>query len=222
MKVSDTIGITEGKRYIAKEAKEIGEYYLLAGIGFLTDFFSVDKYGLSFRGVNAESLSDARVSQWGWNSDHWYNYLLYCTILGHVINDSLGPGAIKKSCVLWQIPTGHLNRSVSRKYDGTLFKELRNVSGEYEDSSVTFFFGDTFKPRDHEFEYFSKNEYDMDTVEVDLSKREITWSGVFKELGDYNIIAILCGAGVGMDTHSGGLAREVTDDGFFFSKIREI
>lgn len=218
IKVTDSIGFTGGLKIITREGKEIAKYYLLAGITFLADFFSVDKYGLSFRGVTGEALTNAITSNWGWNSDHWNNYIYYCRILS---------SNLKKKCILWQLPSAHLNSSTSiSPYTGLPFKDIQNIPGAYEDSSATFFFGDTFIPSKFEYNYFSKNEHKMPGVSSGNGK--ITWPGVITKNGINNginnndfIIGSLFGAGVGADTHSGGLARSITDEYFFISKVQE-
>lgn len=213
MKVSDTIGIEEGKKFIIREAQEIGNYYKKCGILENADFFSVDKYGLSFRGVTLSALTDAIKSDWGWNSDHWLNYLLYCQNLSIALDN--------KKCILWQIPSAHLNSSESiNPISKTKFKDISNTPGAYEDSSISFFFGDIFTPKlMNEQKYWEKDEWKSGLVTSKENK--INWKGTIKDLIKYNIFCFLSGAGVGADTHSGGLTRPVTDDYFFISKVQE-
>lgn len=214
MKVSDVLGINEGKNFIKNEAIEIGNYYKKCGILENADFFSVDKYGLSFRGVTLDSLKDAVKSAWGWNSDHWLNYLLYCKQLSLTLDN--------KKCILWQIPSAHLNSSESNNpITGNKFLNITNTPGAYEDSSITFFFGDTFIPTiTNEIKFWQKNDWGSNLVSLDANK--IKWKGIMNELYDnYNIFCFLSGAGVGADTHSGGLTRQITDDYFFISKVQE-
>lgn len=211
MKVTDKLGITKGIEFIHKEAVEIANYYKEAGIVNKTHFFSVDKYGLSFRGVDEISKTDASKSQWGWNHDHWMNYLYYCKVLSTVLN---------LKSVLWQIPSAHLNSSESiSPYSKKKFKDIENIPGAYEDSAITFFFGDKFKSNQSEKDFWAKNEHKTNLVESngDIVK----WKGVMDKLPNYNIILFLSGAGVGIDTHSGGLARPITDDQFFITKVQE-
>lgn len=213
VKVSDFIGHENGKNYIVKKARELGAFYMSLGVNLWSDFFVIDKGNVSFRGVNAESLSNVKESWWGWNSDHWYNYLVFCMTLKSVL---------KIDCVLSSIPSGHLNTSTTiNKKTRKQFKELMNVPGEYEDSSVSFLFGDSFIPKtDLDFNYFVQNEYDSETVETD-GHGTIIWKGIIKDLKDYGIIGILFGTDEKTDTHSGGLARKITDDNFLFSKIKD-
>lgn len=209
MKVTDTVGWKEGREIISREAREIARYYIAAGIGSCAHFFSVDKYGLSFRGVNRKSAMD---SEWGWNHDHWMNYLMYCEELGKEIG---------LPCVLWQMPSAHLNSSMSKNpQTGKPFADMPNVSGAYEDSSATFFFGDTFKPSAEEYNYFAKNASGVEGVIG--AAGIVSWPGAVhgKLLERANVVAVLSGAGVGDDTHSGGLARPITDDHFFISKVQ--
>lgn len=214
MKVSDTIGIEAGKKLIIKEAQEIGNYYKKCGILENADFFSVDKYGLSFRGVTQNDLKDATKSAWGWNNDHWMNYLLYCQNLSITLNNF--------KCILWQIPSAHLNSSESiNPISKNKFINIANTPGAYEDSSITFFFGDTFNPNlINEQKYWEKDDWKSGLVILGNSNK-VTWKGTIKNLSDYNIFCFLSGAGVGADTHSGGLSRVVTDDYFFISKVQE-
>lgn len=211
MKVTDKLGTTKGIEFIYKEAFEIANYYKEAGIVDNTHFFSVDKYGLSFRGVDEISMKDASKSAWGWNHDHWMNYLYYCKVLSNTLG---------LKCALWQIPSSHLNSSKSlNPYTKKEFKDIENVPGAYEDSAITFFFGDTFKPSSLEKEYWSKNDHKTNLVEV--VGDNVIWKSIMNKLPEYNIILFLSGAGVGNDTHSGGLSRPITDDQFFITKVQE-
>jgi len=213
MKVSDTLGINDGKKFIVNEAIEIGNYYKNCGILENADFFSVDKYGLSFRGVTQDSLTNAITSVWGWNSDHWLNYLMYCKQLSITLEN--------KKCILWQIPSAHLNSSDSTNpITGNKFSDIVNTPGAYEDSSISFFFGDTFIPKlTNEQKFWQKNDWGTNLVSLEGNK--IKWEGIIDKLYDYNIFCFLSGAGVGADTHSGGLSRSVTDDYFFITKVQE-
>jgi hypothetical protein len=211
MKSSDTIGLENGKKLIINEATEIANFYKLCGITNNTDFFSVDKYGLSFRGVTLNDLTNAIKSNWGWNHDHWMNYLLYCKTLGDVLN---------QKCILWQIPSSHLNSSQSiNPITNKKYIDISNIPGSYEDSSMTFFLGDTFIPKIKiEEEYWKKNEWN--SKECIINNNMITWNSMMNKLLENNIFCMLCGAGVGNDTHSGGLSRSITDDYFFISKVQ--
>lgn len=211
MRVTDKLGIEEGVEFIKKEAQEIASYYENAGVTYLSHFISVDKYGLSFRGVDATSLKDAEKSLWGWNHDHWMNYLDYCGTLSQTL---------QLPCVLWQIPSAHLNKTLTvSPYTGKTFEDIANVPGAFEDSSITFFFGDTFKPQSHELVHWAKDE--RKTGAVSKKDAVLTWKPCINQLKDYNIFMFLSGAGVGMDTHSGGLARPITDHLFFIYKLQK-
>jgi hypothetical protein len=212
MKVTDHLGIDNGKAFLTKEAQEIAFYYQQAGIDFKTDFFSVDKYGLSFRGVTASDLTDAKQSMWGFNHDHWMNYLLFVKTIST---------QIVKNAILWQIPVSHLNSSqTTSPYTSKLFQDLTNTPSCFEDSAATFFFGDVFIPKiNSETEFWKKNDWKTDKVVVDGAK--IKWGGMVSDLKNYNVIGCLFGAGVGIDTNSGGLARPVTDDYFLISNIQK-
>lgn len=213
MKVSDILGIQQGKNFIFKEAVEIANFYKLCGITNFADFFSVDKYGLSFRGVNASDLTNAMKSMWGFNSDHWNNYLLYCNTLAT---------NLKLKCILWQIPSSHLNSSQSiNPLTNKKYIDIKNIPGAYEDSSITFFFGDEFIPQNKsEYEYWKKDDWKSGLVTTGKDG-SIIWNGVINKLYEYNIIGFLSGAGVGNDTHSGGLSRPITDDNFFINKVQK-
>ena len=214
IKVSDFIDIDNAKKMVISHAKEISRFCVTLGVNFLTDFFVVDKGGMSFRGTNAESLKSAESSVDGWNSDHWYNYLLFCMTLKSTLN---------KNCILWRLPTGHLNysRTINPKTREP-FKELLNVPGEYEDTAVTFFFGDTFIPRDPaDHAYFLQNKFDSELVESD-GHGTIIWKGIADDLKDYGISGIIFGTNSPMDTHAGGLSKKIADDNFFFNKVKNL
>jgi hypothetical protein len=212
MKVTDQLGLEKGKQFIINEAKEIANYYKNCGICYKTDFFSVDKYGLDFRGVNGADLTNAQKSMWGFNSDHWNNYLLYVKTLSDELN---------LKCILWQMVCGHLNSSQSINIiTNQKFKDFDNTPGKYEDSSATFFYGDTFIPKlNSEIEYWKKNEYGQDFVIIIDNK--IKWKGMMKDLHKYGIFCYLFGAGVGNSTNSGGLSRPISDDMFCILKTQE-
>ena len=159
MHATETMGVKDGRDFIENAAKETAKYYMDAGIlSYGADFISIDKYGLD-GAYQANAANDPEKSNWFWNADLWNNYLFYASKLHETT---------KKPVTLWQIPVGHINQSQEpNPYNGGLFEELPNVSGEYEDSAPTFFFGDTFKPgAGKRFDYFSKNEMNDPKIKV--------------------------------------------------------
>ena len=135
---------------------------------------------------------------------------------------------IKNSKALGVIPVfvyynmnGHLNKSTSiSPYTHQPFPNLKNIQGSYEDSSTTFFFGDTFIPSSKEHDYWAKDDWKTGTVLKNGDS--ITWTPKLKNLKDYGVNCILIGPGVGISTGCGTLARESKpdDDYFLISKIK--
>ncbi len=140
MHLTETNGITKGRQLIAGEAAAIVNYYMAAGV--LThgaQFVSVDKYGLDATGFEASAQNDPADSYWFWNNDLWGNYLTFVSTMHKTTGLPV---------ILWQLPVGHINTSqAADPYTGGLFPTLIDSNRQLEDSSPTFFLGDTFQPR---------------------------------------------------------------------------
>lgn len=197
MKVTDQLGIDQGRLRLIKEATTNATYIKKCGVlTYGAHFVSVDKYGLDFRLVDATSLTNADKSAWGYNHDHWINYLTYVKAIGDVLSIPM---------VLWQLPVGHLNTSqTTSAYTNTTFANLPNTSGKAEDSTSTFFLGDTFKPLlSNEVTYWQKNDSKSSSMSV-AADGSITWSSALGFLKNWNISQIMSGAGVGNSTTNVG------------------
>jgi hypothetical protein len=171
------------------------------------NFLSIDKYGLDAGFANPANPSQ---STWFWNNDHWLNYLLYVRTLSEVSGLPV---------VLWQLPVGHINSSTASSVrTGQRFPDLTNTYTKYEDSSTTFFFGDTFNEASPtRLAYFSQNQAADPTLSV--SGGHLTWGSHLGLLPKNGIIAALFGAGVGDSTH--GTGNPPTDDYFWIQKVQQ-
>ena len=206
MRLTDTMGIDNGRKAIASEAKEICKYYMNAGVtSYGADFVSIDKYGLD---AGISSPSDPSKSTWFWNLDHWNNYLLFNKTLHQ---ESQLP------VILWQIPVGHINSSLSANpYNDGTFPDLKNTNQNYEDSAPDFFLGDTFTASGPRFDYFATNKGNDSKLTV--SGNNITWGSHAKEAADAGIISVLFGAGVGNSTD--GVGSPPTDSYWWITRTQ--
>ena len=108
-----------------------------------------------------------------------------------------------------------MNIEIRREYP-----DLSNTDGKYEDSSATFFMGDTFTPSDDEYSYWAQGPDVIKNIDGSL-----TWPSVITSLQKYNINCVLFGAGVGISTNCGTLASELgvpRDDWFLIEKIEKL
>jgi hypothetical protein len=208
--LTDTMGIDAGRTAIAREAELIAEYYIDAGVlSFSADFISLDKYGLD-AGAEGGAATNPADSTWFWNSDHWHNYLLIVKTLTETT---------QREMVLWQIPVGHINNSLSdNPYDaGGDFDALTNTFQHYEDSAPSFFFGDSFTADGARLNYFSTNA--SGDSELTVLGNTVTWGSHIEEARDAGVRQILFGAGVGASTDS--IGGETTDDYWWITKVQE-
>lgn len=207
MHKTEEVGVVEGQQFISETSRETAEYYIAAGIlRFNPHFISIDKYGkdaASFVG-DTNPAGDPANSTWFWNADNWNNYLLYTKVLHETTN---------KPVVLWQLPVGHVERSQALDpYDGPLFDPLTNTTNGaecfYEDSSTSFFFGDTFKPGSQaRLDWFKLNA--IGDPLVNSNGDSVTWGSHFEAAKNSGIMMALFGAGVGEATH--GNVSDVSD-----------
>lgn len=217
MHKTDTGDLAEGRKFIEDRAYETAIYYMEAGItSFGASIVSIDKYGKDACAYETTAAADPANSTWFWGADNWNNYLGYISVL----NKTTG-----LPVVLWQLPVGHIERSQSPDpYSGGLFNELTNTKNGaecfYEDSSVTYFFGDTFKPGTQKrFDWFSGNKFN-DPLITTQGTDTITWGSHFELAKDSGVCLALFGAGVGEATHGNvsdvSTATEPEDDSWFF------
>ncbi|MBN1411517.1 MAG: hypothetical protein JW969_11785 [Spirochaetales bacterium] len=211
MRTTDTQGITAGREFISQIARETADYYIAAGVlSYNADFISIDKYGLDAVAQNPACAADPAVGIWFWNADHWNNYLLYCETLN---------GKTGLPVIPWQICVGHVNDSqMADPYSGGLFTPLNNVSPSCEDSSPTFFLGDTFKPgTTTRINWFKTNE-GGDPKITNNGSDTVAWGSHIAEARDAGIISVLFGAGVGASTD--GVGSPPTDDYWWITKVQ--
>ncbi len=180
--------------WLRQEAAGIADYYVSVGITNNTDYLFIDRYGID--AASRGYVTDPASSIWFWNHDHWNNYLAFVESVQQ---------QVQLPVILWQLPMGHLNTTDTKKADGTTaYTPLSNEtnSGSFEDSSATFWFGDTFTPGGADrLAYFSINQwggYDPNrAADVTVTESKITWSPAIDRLKALNIAALLSGPGVG-------------------------
>ncbi|TQV87070.1 Ig-like domain-containing protein [Aliikangiella coralliicola] len=205
---TDDLGWVQGRNAIVESARETTQYGIDAGI--LThgaDFISIDKYGLdAMIHQNKENPAD---STWFFNNDHWMNYL-------HFVNTMHETSA--KPIVLWQLPVGHINGTHETSvYTGQRFQDLNNTPTKGEDSSTTFFFGDSFTVGNSvRLDYFAQNQ--AQDNQLNVAGNKITWGSHIQEAKDAGVIVALFGAGVGISTD--GVGSPPTDDYFWIQKVQ--
>ncbi|HLG96414.1 MAG TPA: cellulose binding domain-containing protein [Bryobacteraceae bacterium] len=192
MHKTDALGVATGRPLIYNEASAITRYYLSAGIAsYGAGFVSIDKYGLDATGFQASAAQDPADSVWFWNNDQWQNYLTFV----RAMHDTS-----KLPVILWQLPVGHINSSLRKDpyASAGTFPDLMNSNRSLEDSSSTFFFGDSFTSSGARLAFFSKN--DGKDPKVSVSGQSITWGEHLSDSAAAGVIAALFGAGVGAST----------------------
>ena len=210
MRRTDTtdLGWVAGRATIAQAATSTVTYGMNSGIlSHNADFISIDKYGL-----DAEGYSSAGVTSnpWWFNHDHWDNYMMYAKTMHQVSGADI---------VLWQLPVGRINGSLYQSaYTGSTYNDLPNTAGKYEDSSLDYFFGDTFVEDDSiRFYHFTQN-YAQDTT-LSFSADTISWNEHISKFNECGIIHAMFGAGVGWSTD--GIGNPPSDEYFSIQKIQD-
>lgn len=183
-------------------------------------FISIDKYGLDGAGVDANDKTKPAESSWFWNASLYDKYLIFADNLAYPNIE----GVKNMPIILWQIPVGHLNRSLSiSPYTQIIFQPLTDMPANYEDSAPTYFYGDTFQlvPGDiSHIGYYASGEMvegcsntgkipyfacpdNENGVSYTLGKMlmNITWKSHMRDAEQAHVAAILFGAGVGASTH---------------------
>lgn len=206
VRLTDSLGLSAGRKAIDREGRAIADYYRKAGVlenG--ADFVSVDKYGLDagFEGKN----SDPAQSTWFWNAVHWTNYLVFVQAL----HETTG-----LPVVLWQIPVGRINDSLSTSpYTGLRFPPLPNTTRAYEDSASTYFFGDTFATTSTRANYFGTG--DGGVSRVSQNGGTVSWKEHLSLAKEAGVALALFGPGVGDSTENVGPDEHY----FWISKVQE-
>ncbi len=208
MHLTETNGITKGRQLIAGEAAAIVNYYMAAGV--LThgaQFVSVDKYGLDATGFEASAQNDPADSYWFWNNDLWGNYLTFVSTMHKTTGLPV---------ILWQLPVGHINTSqAADPYTGGLFPTLIDSNRQLEDSSPTFFLGDTFATTGARYTYFAQDL--AGDPKVTSNGSTITWGSHMPDAAAAGVVSVLFGAGVGASTSGEGT---VTDGYWWINAVQ--
>ncbi|MFM8529592.1 MAG: hypothetical protein ACKOD2_07960, partial [Ilumatobacteraceae bacterium] len=161
--------------------------------------------------------SDPNIARWFFNADQWSNYLLLVKTLSTTVGAPV---------MLWQIPQGHINGS-------TLItdRDLSNLSNNFvcptgtacgfEDSATSFFFGDTFATDiAGRLKHFSEDKAADSRVSV--TGNTIKWDEHMTLAGQYGVMSVLFGAGLGPSTRGGPTpAGDVTDLKFWSDKATQ-
>jgi hypothetical protein len=205
---SNSLGWSTGRDTIRYAARSTMNYGLSCGItSHNADFVSIDKYGLDAQGYLPKG--NINTNPWWFNNDHWDNYLLYAKTMHEVSG---------KDIILWQLPVGHINHShYVSAYTGTTYSDLDNTTCRYEDSSVSYFFGDTFTPADSTLAYFSQNQAG-DTL-LSCSGDSISWGEHLSKSNACGIIHAMFGAGVGNSTDA--IGNPPADSSFTIQKMQD-
>jgi hypothetical protein len=185
------MGVTAGRASITGVAGQVGAFVTSADIGSRADFVAFDQWGQD-AGIlrDPNPAGDVRYL----NATHWDNYLLYVK----TIRQAAGLPA-----VLWQLPVGHLNSTTTASptywNPSGRFPDLDDVtSGQYEDSSSSFFFGDTFTSSGNYLTFYGANP--GNDPKVSVSGSTITWGSHMPDAAAAGVVAILFGAGTGSGT----------------------
>lgn len=195
-------------QWLGEEAAGIADYYISTGITNETNYLFIDRYGVD--AASKGYVLEPAASTWFWNHDHWNNYLAFVESVQR---------QVKLPIILWQLPMGHINTTVTKKPDGVNgYTALTNAanSGSFEDSSATFWFGDTFSPGcATRAQYFSTNQWaEIDAsraADVSTSGSQITWAPALSRLQAMGVAGLLSGPGVGMDASTFACAQIVAD-----------
>jgi hypothetical protein len=193
---TDEIGVAAGRPLIYREAAAITRYYLDAGVATHgARFLSIDKYGLDAAAVERRAAQDPATSTWFWNNDHWQNYLTFVRAMHETS---------RLPVILWQLPVGHINSSMRENpyAPADRFPDLPNSTRRWEDSTSTFFFGDTFRVSGARLSYFAANQ--GADPKVSVSGDTVSWQEHFADAAAAGVICAMFGAGVGDSTTNVG------------------
>lgn len=217
----DVLGWDQGRKLIQQAAATTADWYRRAGIltgdaGRTMNFIALDKYGTDGGAtgpdykVTTPGYTDPAKAPYFWNADHWNNYLFFAK----TIHESLGKLPVR----LWQIPVGRVNGSY---LDGQPVADLPNVPKAWEDSAVSYFFGDTFSGqstgRDPQAStaYFLTNKAGDGSVTQDPNGR-VVWGPHMDAARDAGVESIMFGPGLANSTQGGGY-QGAARDGYFWA-----
>jgi hypothetical protein len=217
LKDTDSMGITAGRQSVTNIGNQVGGFVHSADIGYHADFVAFDQWGQDF-GIlrDPNPAGDIRYL----NATHWTNYLLYVK----TVRTAVGLPA-----VLWQLPVGHLNSTKAASPTwlnaSGKFPDLDDVtSGRYEDSSSTFFFGDSFTASGNNLTFFGANP--GADPKVSVSGSTVTYGSHLPEAAAAGVVAILFGAGTGTGTEGvpevPGISQTApTDYGYWIARVQQ-
>jgi len=228
-KITDVLGWDAGRKVVEDAAKTTADWYVKAGI--LTgdadktmDFIALDKYGTDGGATgpgypqNGEGYKDPSNATFLWNADHWNNYLLFAKTLHNKLNN--------RPVRLWQLPVGHVNGS-EYLINGQKAVDLANVDKQWEDSAVSYFFGDAFSGLSEgrinpseSVTYFLKNQAKDPLVSKDADGT-IIWGSHMEAAREAGIESIMFGPGLANSTQGGGYVGPALDGSFWASKAQQ-
>jgi len=218
-KATDELGWTEGRKVVEQAAQATADWYVKAGIltgdaGRTMDFIALDKYGTDGGATgaakypqNGPGYTDPTNATFFWNADHWNNYLLFAKTLHTSLND--------RPVRLWQLPVGHVNGSdyllpSTPGGKATRAPDLANVDKQWEDSAVSYFFGDSFSGHSNGRDaaaaqaYFAKDDAGDPLVSTD-GDGTIVWGSHMAAARDAGIESIMFGPGLANSTQGGAI-----------------
>ena len=229
VKVTDTGDWDAGRKVVEDAAKTTADWYVKAGIltgdaGKTMDFIALDKYGTDGGATggeypqNGEGYKDPSKATFFWNADHWNNYLLFAKTLHNKLNNL--------PVRLWQLPVGHVNGS-EYLINGQKAVDLANVDKQWEDSAVSYFFGDAFSGLSEgrinpseSVKYFLKNQAKDPLVSKDADGTVI-WGSHMAAAREAGIESIMFGPGLANSTQGGGYVGPALDGSFWASKAKQ-
>lgn len=210
-------GYQQALAAVSATAETIAEWNVQAGVlSYGADFIVQDKYGLDggCTCLGADAATDPAGSTWFWNADVWKGYLAFID----QIHTTTG-----LPVVLWQLPVGHIDSSTladpyPQSPTAPSFPNLDDTSSHGEDSTPSYFFGDTFvqaglpdggtggpnlqAAADVRFDYFSQNWSNDPEVQSNSTTNTITWGSHMTQAAQAGAISLMFGPGVGDSTRN--------------------
>jgi hypothetical protein len=226
---ADKLGWDDGRKEVQKAAATTADWFVKAGIlsgdnGKTMDFIALDKYGTDGGATggdypqNGDGYTNPSKATFLWNADHWNNYLLFAKTL----HDSLNNRPVR----LWQLPVGHVNGSDFLVGEAKA-AELANIDKQWEDSAVSYFFGDAFSglsagrvDPSGAVSYFQQNLAKDPLVTKDGDGTTI-WGSHMAAARDAGIESIMFGPGLANSTQGGGYQGPALDGYFWAAKAQQ-
>jgi len=226
---ADKLGWDDGRKEVQKAAATTADWFVKAGIlsgdnGKTMDFIALDKYGTDGGATggdypqNGDGYTNPSKATFLWNADHWNNYLLFAKTL----HDSLNNRPVR----LWQLPVGHVNGSDFLVGEAKA-AELANIDKQWEDSAVSYFFGDAFSglsagrvDPSGAVSYFQQNLAKDPLVTKDGDGTTV-WGSHMAAARDAGIESIMFGPGLANSTQGGGYQGPALDGYFWAAKAQQ-